>query len=243
VQQEVIVACKAKYFPNNEIFQMKVDPYKKSANKYDSFVEPFNRALRQIGLRLHPPTAGMKVLDVGCGTGTTLQLYQKAGCIVSGIDSSPAMLKIAQEKLNNRAELFLGDASEMQYSDDTFDLAIGMLTLHEMPENVRTKVLMEMVRVVKKDGSILIIDFHPGSIRFPKGWFYKAIIYFFEIAAGVEHFKNFRKFIACNGIPGLIESQSLKLEKIKIVGGGSLGIYVVSLPASIKKQNNRNNSI
>ena len=140
-----------------------------------------------------------------------------------------------EPKLNTQAELILGDASEMQYSDDTFDLAIGMLTLHEMHEIVRASVLMEMVRVVKKDGRILIIDFHPGSIRFPKGWFYKAIIYFFEIAAGSEHFMNFRAFIARNGIPSLIESQSLKLEKVKIVGGGNLGIYVVSVPASIKK--------
>jgi demethylmenaquinone methyltransferase/2-methoxy-6-polyprenyl-1,4-benzoquinol methylase len=212
---------------------MKDDPYKKSANKYDTFVEPFNRDLRQIGLKLHPPTEGMRVLDVGCGTGTTLQLYQKAGCIVSGIDSSPAMLKIAQQKLDHQAELLLDDASEMQYPDDTFDLAIGMLTLHEMPEIVRTKVLTEMMRVIKNEGRILIVDFHPGSISFPKGWIYKAVIFFFEITAGYEHFKNFRNFISRDGIPGLIESQSLTLEKVKIVGGGNLGLYVVSAPAPI----------
>ena len=212
---------------------MKSDPYKKSAARYDTFVEPFNRALRRIGLKLHPPAEGMKVLDVGCGTGTTLQLYQNAGCIVSGIDSSPSMLKIAKEKLNNQAELLLGDASEMQYPDDTFDLAIGMLTLHEMPEIVRTRVLMEMIRVIKNEGHILIVDFHPGSIRFPKGWIYKAVIFFFEIAAGYEHFKNYRNFISHKGIPGLIESKSLTLERMKIVGGGNLGLYVVSAPAAI----------
>jgi len=170
---------------------MKADPYKKSANKYDTFVEPFNKALRQIGLKLHPPTEGLKVLDVGCGTGTT---------------------------------------------DDTFDLAVGMLILHEMRENVRTKVLMEMMRVIKKEGRILIIDFHPGSIHFPKGWIYKAVIFFFEITAGYEHFKNFRNFISRNGIPGLVELQSLTLEKVKIVGGGNLGLFVISVPASINRQ-------
>ena len=40
---------------------MKDDPYKQSAKKYDSFVEPFNRALRKIGMKLYPPVAGMKV--------------------------------------------------------------------------------------------------------------------------------------------------------------------------------------
>ena len=99
---------------------------------------------------------------------------------------------------------------------------------------------MEMMRVIKKEGRILIVDFHPGSIHFPQGWFYKAVIFFFEVAAGYEHFKNFRKFISLNGIPGLIESQSLILEKVKIVGGGNLGIYVVNVPASIKKQKAKN---
>ena len=182
----------------------------------------------------------MKVLDVGCGTGTTLQLYQRAGCIVSGIDSSPAMLKIAREKLDTQADLLLGDASKMQYPDDTFDLAMGMLTLHEMPEMVRARVLMEMMRVINEEGRLLIVDFDPGAIHFPEGWIYKAVIFFFEIAAGYEHFKNFRNFISCNGIPALIESHSLTLEKDKIVGGGNLGLYVLSVPASIKKQKNRN---
>ena len=208
---------------------MKDDPYKKSAKKYDSFVEPFNRALRKIGMKLYPPVAGIKVLDVGCGTGTTLNLYQKAGCNIFGIDSSPAMLSIARNKLNSQAELLLGNAAKMEYSNETFDLIIGMLTLHEMPQNVRSNVLCEMIRVLKREGRILIIDFHPGSIQFPKGWLYKAVIYFFELMAGLEHFRNFRKFMTINGIPGLIETRKLTMENVKIVGGGNLGIYVLRL--------------
>lgn len=208
---------------------MKDDPYKQSAKKYDSFVEPFNRALRKIGMKLYPPVAGIKVLDVGCGTGTTLNLYQKAGCNIFGIDSSPEMLSIARNKLNSQAELLLGNAAKMEYSNETFDLIISMLTLHEMPQNVRSNVLCEMIRVLKREGRILIIDFHPGSIQFPKGWMYKAVIYFFELMAGLEHFRNFRKFMTINGIPGLIEIRKLTMENVKIVGGGNLGIYVLRL--------------
>ena len=206
-----------------------MNPVKKTAKKYDSFVEPFNRALRKIGMKLYPPVAGIKVLDVGCGTGTTLNLYQKAGCNIFGIDSSPAMLSIARNKLNSQAELLLGNAAKMEYSNETFDLIIGMLTLHEMSQNVRSNVLCEMIRVLKREGRILIIDFHPGSIQFPKGWMYKAVIYFFELMAGLEHFRNFRKFMAINGILGLIETRKLTMENVKIVGGGNLGIYVLRL--------------
>jgi len=95
---------------------MKEDPYEKSARKYDIFVELFNRALRQIGMDMYPPVAGMIVLDVGCGTGTTLNLYQKAGCNIFGIDSSPAMLSVARNKLNSQAELLLGDLPWSHFS-------------------------------------------------------------------------------------------------------------------------------
>jgi ubiquinone/menaquinone biosynthesis C-methylase UbiE len=206
---------------------MKEDPYKKSARIYDIFVEPFNKALRQIGMGMYPPVAGMNVLDVGCGTGTTLNHYQKAGCNVFGIDSSPAMLSVSKNKLCGRAELLLGDATKMEYPSDFFDMVIAMLTLHEMPDIIRSKVFDEMMRVLKKEGRILIIDYHPSTLKFPKGWMNKSVIFFFEIVAGFEHFNNFRNFIATNGIFGLAESRNLNIEKAKIVSGGNLGIYVL----------------
>ena len=206
---------------------MNADPYEKSAKNYDIFVERFATSLRQIGMKVYPPKEEMLVLDVGCGTGTNLDLYRKAGCRVFGIDASPAMLEEAKNKLGNQAELLLGSATEMCYPDESFDLVIGMLTLHEMRQNIRSQVMNEMVRVLKQEGRILLIDYHPGSVRFPKGWMYKALIYFIEIAAGREHFRNFRNFLANNGIPGLKKSLKLTMEKAEIVGGGNLGVYLL----------------
>jgi len=206
---------------------MNADPYKRSAKKYDILTEPFTTALRRIGMKVYPPKEGMLVLDVGCGTGTNLSLYHEAGCSVFGIDSSPAMLAEAKNKLGGQVELLLGSASEMHYPDEFFDLVTGMQTLHEMPRKIRLQVMNEMVRVLKKEGRILLIDYHPGSIRFPKGWMYKAVIYFFEIAAGREHFKNFRDFLANNGIPGLIDPYKLTMEKTKIVSEGNMGVYLL----------------
>ena len=68
-----------------------------------------------------------------------------------------------------------------------------MVTLHELPIQSRTAVMSEMPRVVKPIGRILVTDFHPGLIRFPKGWMYKSIVLVFEMAAGREHFKNYRE--------------------------------------------------
>ena len=177
---------------------------------------------------VYPPKEGMLVLDVGCGTGTTLKLYHEAGCRVFGIDTSPAMLEEAKNKTGNQAELVLGNASDTNYPDGFFDLVIGMLTLHEMPRKIRPQVLSEMVRVLKPEGRMLLIDYHPGRVHFPKGWMYKAVIYIIEIAAGREHFRNFRDFLANRGIPELISSQTLTLEKTKTVSGNNLGVYLLT---------------
>ena len=205
------------------------DPYKKIAKTYDRYVEPSVAVIRQIGITMYNPKDGMHVLDVGCGTGTNLLLYHEAGCNVFGIDLSPAMVGVAQKKLGDRAEIRIGDASKMPYSDDSFDLVTGVFTLHEMPNQIRPAVIDEMTRVVKHGGRILLIDYHLGSIRFPKGWMYKAIILLFEIMAGREHFRNYRDFLSRNCLPNLISTKKLKVLNEKIISGGNIALFLLTL--------------
>ena len=205
----------------------KPDPYQKIAKRYDRLLESFNISLRRIGMKLHPPKKGAMVLDVGCGTGSHLNLYLNAGCRVFGIDLSPAMLGEAKKK-SGQMGLLLGNAARMPYLDHSFDLVTAMLAFHEMHKKTREDVLGEMMRVLKPDGAILIIDYHPGPISFPKGWLYRAVLFVVEMAAGGDHFKNFRHFMANRGICQLAQSHNLTMEQSKIVGGGNLGIYLLS---------------
>ncbi len=203
------------------------DPYRRIARFYDPIVEPFNAALRRYVLRVAKPEAAMTVLEVGCGTGANLDLFARAGCRVSGVDLSPAMLDVAKEKLGDDADLRLGDASAMPFNDGSFDLVLAFLTLHEMPTQVRQGVVSEMARVVDGNGRLLLVDFHPGPYRFPKGWLYRAVIVPIEIAAGREHFKNHRDFLARDGLPALTAKYGLIQEKMKYVGGGNILISTV----------------
>lgn len=75
-----------------------------------------------------------------------------------GIDLSPAMLEVARGKLGEPADLRLADAAHMPYADDSFDLVTAFLTLHAMPAATRTAVMAEMVRVVHREGRLLLID-------------------------------------------------------------------------------------
>lgn len=206
---------------------MTVDSYRKTAKRYDLFVEPFIKQLRATSMKMVPCIAENLVLDIGCGTGTHLDFYQKSGCKVFGIDSSPAMIDIARTKLDERAELQLGDAAQLPYSDAIFDRVVVFFALHEMPGLTRSSVMNESKRVMKKDGRIFIVDYHPGPIGSLKGWFLKIFIIFIEFLAGKKHFRNYRKFLELQGMPPLIIEHQLSIEKTKIVAGGNIGLFLL----------------
>ena len=47
--------------------------------------------------------------------------------------------------------------------------------------------------------------------------------------AGGEHYKNYRNFLSNKGIPGLIDSLGLSIEKEKIVSGGNMALLLLIL--------------
>lgn len=107
------------------------------------------------------------ILDVGCGTGNLLSMVlgQYEGVKVSGIDFSPNMLKVAAETLGDQAELILGDAAQLPWPDNSFDLLVCNSSFHHYPEPF--KVLMEMKRVLKNNGRVIIADpWWSRTIRF-----------------------------------------------------------------------------
>ena len=206
---------------------MSEDPYKRIADFYDRLFEPMNRGLRVLGFRMIMPQRGGAVLDVGCGTGLHLEMYQRYGCKLYGIDTSPSMLEIAKARLGESAELRLADATQMPYEAGSFDSVICMLALHEMDERMRSEVIGEIKRVVKRDGRILLVDFHAGSPRPLKGWLSKLVIVLSEVAAGRRHFRNYRHFMSIGGLPRLIEESKLSIEKEKIVGDDTMALYLL----------------
>ena len=203
------------------------DPYKRFARYYDSLIEPMNSGLRSIGFKMLPPKSGMKVLDIGCGTGAHLVHYQKVLCQVFGVDTSPSMLKRAHLKLGERADLRLVNAGTLPFPDSQFDIILLSTVLHEMAPDLRKNVLLEAHRVLKDSGRILIIDFHPGPLKPIKGWITKIVINMAEFVAGREHFKNSRQYLASGGIPALIDDCKLDIEDYKIVSGGNFGIFII----------------
>jgi ubiquinone/menaquinone biosynthesis C-methylase UbiE len=213
---------------------MAQDPYSFHASFYDRLYEPAAHRLRSVGLTLYPPGDNLSVLDVGCGTGTQLALYQKPGCSLTGIDLSPSMLAVARLKLGGAADLHLADASQLPFPEAQFDLVTIVLVLHEMPHLLRSAVLQECSRVVKPGGRIMLMDYHFGPYPLPRGWLWKMVVTAMELSAGRRHFANYRDFIARRGLEGLISRQRLIVESKWIAESGVAAVYVVKTASGLE---------
>lgn len=111
-------------------------------------------------------TKGLKVLDLGCGDGTTAIPAARLGADVLGVDIASNLVAAG----NNRArELGLtnvrfqeGDASNLgELADDSFDLVVSIFGAMFAPKPF--DVAKEMVRVTKPGGRIVMGNWIPGD--------------------------------------------------------------------------------
>lgn len=117
----------------------------------------------------------MKVIDVGCGEGASLEPFLIYGFnpdLLFGID-------ILQERIEQARQRFpavnwiCGDAAKMEFSDDEFDIVLEstmFCTIRD--ERLASLIANEMVRVTKPGGFILLIDWRYGI---PRGNEFKAV--------------------------------------------------------------------
>jgi len=203
------------------------DSYRFVARWYDHVIEPLNRKLKSIALRVAPPLPGARVLDVGCGTGTMLELYRAAGCQLWGLDASPAMLRVARHRLGDAAELCHGDAASMPYEDEFFDWVVLTLMLHELSVAPRAAILAEVARVVAPTGRVLIVDYADGSIRSARGYLLKGLITVIERIAGGEHWKGYRHWLQSGAAAVHGPSAGLEVVSERLLGDGNLAVTVL----------------
>ena len=179
------------------------DDYAAIAPWYDRFLEPIDRPLRAKALELCPAVPGQSVLDVGCGTGSHLAEYVDRGAEGTGLDRSPAMLAAARERLTGRASLVLGDATYLPFHPDRFDVVVASMFLHELPPGVRSASLVEMARVVRPSGTILVIDYRNGPMRW-RGRAWRALSTGIERIAGSDHYRQYRAYLRDGGLPSAL---------------------------------------
>ncbi len=111
-----------------------------------------------------------RILDLGCGTGSTTLLLQKAfpQAQVIGLDLAPYMLVMAQLKAR-KAGLAInfrhGDAQATGFPPTSFDLVTASLLFHETPPEVTQSILREAFRLLSVGGECLILDGSQNTLR------------------------------------------------------------------------------
>src|SRR5438046_9405519 len=111
-------------------------------------------------------TKGLKVLDVGCGDGTTALPEAKLGADVLGIDIARNLVEAGNRRAAEHGLTNLkfqeGDASNLeQVPDKTFDLVISIFGAMFAPKPF--EVAKEMVRVTRTGGRIVMGNWIPND--------------------------------------------------------------------------------
>lgn len=111
-----------------------------------------------------------RILDLGCGTGSTTLMLKQAfpQAEVIGLDLSPYMLVRAEHKAES-ANLDItwrhGNAEQTGFKDASFDLVTASLLFHETPPTVAQAILHESFRLLVSGGQVLMVDGNQNTLR------------------------------------------------------------------------------
>jgi ubiquinone/menaquinone biosynthesis C-methylase UbiE len=132
---------------------------------YDPFVRLFGGdSARKVLFDQAALRPGLRILDIGCGTGTLAVLIKRLHPAVSvvGLDPDPKALarathKAEREKLS--VQFDRGFADELPYTQSSFDRVFSCFMYHHLRSAEKEKTLHEVRRVLRPGGSFHMMDF------------------------------------------------------------------------------------
>ena len=98
-----------------------------------------------------------KILEIGVGTGNLAGKFLQNKYHIIGIDQSRQMLAVAKEKYP-KLHVRLGEFLKIPYENQTFDVIVSTYAFHHLNEEEKRVAIAEMMRVLKKDGRIILGD-------------------------------------------------------------------------------------
>jgi ubiquinone/menaquinone biosynthesis C-methylase UbiE len=139
--------------------------WEKDAPRYDRHIWFWEKLLFEDGREWVSSRAQGDVLEVAIGTGRNLPFHPE-GVRLTGVDVSPAMLKIARRRareLGLKVDLREADAQVLPFPDASFDTVVCTLSLCNIPDD--RKAVAEMKRVLRPGGRLLLLDHVRSSSR------------------------------------------------------------------------------
>jgi len=205
-----------------------------------------HRRWKRALLKMADIKPGDRALDLCCGTGDIAFALQAAGADVVGIDFSPAMLAVAQERAKNaggavgpaRLQFLCADALKIPFADGSFDVVTVGYGLRNLAGWERG--LEEMARVARPGGRVLVLDFGKPE---NKAW---RIIYFAwlkflvplfgkvfckDAATHAYIFESLRDYPAQRGVAAKMEALHCRDIQVRHLLGGAMSIHFGRTPS------------
>lgn len=99
---------------------------------------------------------GEKVLDLGCGNGRWVILFQEKKVNYIGTDNSEELIRIAQKRYP-KTKFQIADALKLPFPENFFDKIYSIAVLHHIPsEEFRLRFLAEAKRTLKPEGLLIL---------------------------------------------------------------------------------------
>lgn len=144
-----------------------------AAEAYDRFMGSWSRLLTAQLAVFARVSAGLRVLDVGCGPGAlTAELVARLGAdAVAAVDPSAPFVAAARAR-HPGVDVRQASAEALPHLDGSFDAAIAQLVVHFMTDPVAG--LREMARVTRAGGTVAACVWDYAGGRGPLGPFWEA---------------------------------------------------------------------
>jgi ubiquinone/menaquinone biosynthesis C-methylase UbiE len=105
---------------------------------------------------------GLRVLEIGCGTGNVTIRAKRSnpGVDITGSDPDPLALARAQRKAQGLTGIRFerAYAQELPYGDGEFDRALSSMMLHHLDDDVKAGAAAELHRVLRPGGTLHLVD-------------------------------------------------------------------------------------
>jgi SAM-dependent methyltransferase len=134
----------------------------RSVLSHPKIFETFSRALG--GPRSHRilideyirPEPGVRLLDIGCGTGDMFSLMPQVR--YTGLDISAPYIEHARERFGERAEFRVASGASLPDDLNDFEIAIAIAVLHHLDDDEARALLAGAAAALRPDGRFISID-------------------------------------------------------------------------------------
>jgi SAM-dependent methyltransferase len=106
--------------------------------------------------------AGKRVLDLACGVGRVTVPLAQQGALVTAADNSLEMLSrcrnnVAKAELSGNVQFEQVNATALHFADESFDVVVCLGLLEHLPPDARQQAVLQIARVTRPGGSVVLI--------------------------------------------------------------------------------------